>query len=277
MRDVISEPFTGIPPLSAALSETVHVGERLRRFLTPVNGLVAILDALGAKNYSEEEIFRFLDSRDTVLEKLAERARSGHIDKARLQFFTFGDTIVIVYRALEQVSYKDLSEFGLRMRAFMMHSLTSQILFRGAISLGRLYVDDASNTVMGAAVSDAADWYDRADWIGLQTTPHASMYIEAKLGRLNKNLDHVFFNYDVPLKGGGHVAVKAINWPKAFYVRGLRPPGRHPTRSMLLSLLAEHQSPRGTEAKFFNSIAFFDKVVEVQQPGKKKLPPGSTS
>ena len=57
---------------------------------------VAILDALGAKNYSEQELFRFLDSRDIVLETLAERARARKIDKARLQVFTFGDTIVIV-------------------------------------------------------------------------------------------------------------------------------------------------------------------------------------
>jgi len=53
----------------------IKVSDKLRRFLLPVNGLVAILDALGAKNYSEQELVRFLDSRDIVLEKLAERAR----------------------------------------------------------------------------------------------------------------------------------------------------------------------------------------------------------
>jgi hypothetical protein len=28
-------------------------------------------------------------------------------------------------------------------------------------------VDDTTNTVMGEAVSDAAAWYDKADWIGI--------------------------------------------------------------------------------------------------------------
>ena len=256
--------------LNVHVSEQIRFGEKVRRHLTPVNGLVAILDALGAKNYSDDEIGRFLDSRDIVLEKLAERARAGKIDKSRLQVFTFGDTIVVVYRAIQDVSYKDLGEFGLRMRAFMMHSLTNQILFRGAISLGRLYVDDDTNTVMGAAVSDAADWYDKADWIGLQATPHASLYIEAKLRRAGKRLENVFVDHNVPLKRGGHVRVKAVNWPKAFYVKGLRPTGNHSSRAMLLSLLARHRSPAGTESKFFNSIAFFDSVVELQQLGKRR-------
>jgi len=234
MADVSEPP----PDLNAHVLEHIAVSETLRKFLTPVNGLVAILDALGAKNYSEQEIFRFLDSRNIVLEKLNERARAGKIDKSRLQVFTFGDTIVIVYRAIQDDNYKDLGDFGLRMRAFMMHSLTNQILFRGAISLGRLYVDDTTNTVMGEAVSDAADWYDKADWIGLQTTPHASLYIEAKLHRTGKRLENVFVDHDVPLKRGGHVRVKAVNWPKAFYVKGLRPTGNHSSRAMLLSLLA---------------------------------------
>src|SRR5436190_10559502 len=122
---------TSHPPasLSVQVSEQVTVADTVRRQLTPVKGLVAILDALGAKSYSDDEISRFLDSRDIVLEKLAERAQAGTIDKTRLQAFTFGDTIVVVYRAIHEVTYKDLGEFGLRMRAFMMHSLGNQILF----------------------------------------------------------------------------------------------------------------------------------------------------
>jgi len=261
--------------LQTIVGETIKVDDRkIRPALKPVNGLVAIFDALGAKNYSEEEIFRFLDSRDVVLENLAERARAGKIDQARLQFFTFGDTIVIVYRAVSDVSFSDLFEFGLRMRAFMLHSLTNQILFRGAISIGRLFVvDDKTNTVMGPAVSDAADWYDKADWIGIQTTPHATMYIDAKLSRLGRKLHQTFVPYDVPMKTGGTLRVLAINWPRAFFVRGLRPSRKYSGRAMLLSNLAGHAAPRGTEAKYFNAIAYFDHVVmtqELPRPRKRR-------
>jgi hypothetical protein len=48
---------------------------------------------------------------------------------------------------------------------------------------------------------------------------------EAKLG-------HVLVDYDVPLKKEvGKGSLKAANWPKGFYVRGLRPPGRGTTRA----------------------------------------------
>jgi len=47
---------------------------------------------------------------------------------------------------------------------------------------------------------------------------------EAKLG-------HVLVDYDVPLKKEvGKGSLKAVNWPKGFYVGGLRPPGRGTTR-----------------------------------------------
>ena len=45
----------------------------------PAQGLVAILDALGAATYSESEIERFLESRELVLDRLNERAEAGKI------------------------------------------------------------------------------------------------------------------------------------------------------------------------------------------------------
>src|SRR5437879_3970716 len=108
-------------------------------------GLIAILDALGAATYSEGEIGRFLESRELVLNKLNERAEAGKIDKGRLKVFTFNDTVVIVYLANpgQDVTLDDVVTFSFRLRAFMMHSLQNEILFRGALSVGSFYsVDD---------------------------------------------------------------------------------------------------------------------------------------
>jgi hypothetical protein len=102
------------------------------------HGLIAILDALGASTFSEDEIDTFLESRDLVLEKLNQRAEAGKIEKSRLRVFTFNDTIVIVYLAAEGqgVTLDDVEVFAVRLRAFMMHSLENRILLRGSISTG---------------------------------------------------------------------------------------------------------------------------------------------
>jgi hypothetical protein len=59
-------------------------------------GIVAILDALGAASYSDPEISRFLESRGRVLELLRRNANAkevrGDIDATRVTTFTFNLT-----------------------------------------------------------------------------------------------------------------------------------------------------------------------------------------
>jgi hypothetical protein len=240
-----------------------------------LQGQIAILDALGAATYTESEIDRFLESRELVLEKLNKRAEAGVIDKTRLNIFTFNDTVVIVYRSMNNVTLNDIDTFAVRLRAFMMHSFENDILFRGSISIGEFRsVDDKSNTVLGPAVSDAAAWYDKADWIGIAATPHATIYIQSLLERTAspKKLDHILVDYDVPLKGKGSdkrttAKLKAVNWPKGFYVKGLRTDTTVSARSFFLSYLSRHRVPLGTESKYTNSLDFFDAIRKQQGLG----------
>jgi hypothetical protein len=245
---------------------------------TQTKGLIAVLDALGAATYSDLEIDRFLKSRELVLDDLEQRSSdditgSGTLKKSRLRVFTFNDTVVIVYLAEEgkDVSIDDIERFGIRLRAFLVRSLRNQILFRGSLSIGSFHsVEDKTNTVMGAAVSDAAAWYDKTDWMGIAATPHAQLHIQSLLEQDRElgAIDHVLVDYDVPLKGRSPLRLKAINWPKGFYVKGLRPKDmKGGARAMLLALLSQHQTPLGTESKFFNTVAFFDHVKQVQKLG----------
>jgi hypothetical protein len=246
---------------------------------TQQQGLIAILDALGSATYSDAEIDRFLESRELVLSDLNTRAedelrrRAGEgADPAKLHVFTFNDTVVIVYQPGpgKAVSVDDVEWFTIRLRALMIRSLRKQILFRGSLAVGKFHtVDDDTNTVLGAAVSDAAAWYDKTDWIGIAATPHTSIYIQALLeDSKTEKLDHVLVDYDVPLKDKSRLSLKAINWPKGFYVKGLRPDDlRVGARGMLHAFLAKHQTPWGTESKFFNTIAFFDAIRKRQQLG----------
>jgi len=135
-------------------------------------GLIAILDALGAANYSGNEISQFQKSRELVLAQLKDKAIRflGPIGARRVTTFTFNDTVLIVYRTEKPATLRDVQGFGELLRRFVVKSLQQGILFRGAIAIGQFYVNESTNTVMGEAVSDAAAWYDRADWIGIIAT-----------------------------------------------------------------------------------------------------------
>jgi hypothetical protein len=149
------------------------------------------------------------------------------------------------------------------------------ILFRGACALGEFYeVDDETNTIMGPVVSDAAAWYDKAEWIGIHLTPRSSMYVEA----LSMDLAHVLVDYAVPLKNGQNLWTKAVNWPKAFYVEGLAPPSTGLKRRVsVLSRLSGHLIPFGVESKYANTVAFFDHVEREQKLDEQFGPKPSPS
>jgi hypothetical protein len=233
-------------------------------------GLIAILDALGAATYSDAEIDSFLHSRELVLGKLNEGAEKGGIDTKQLHVFTFNDTVVIVYRPPSgEITLGDIRTFSIRLRALMMHSFQNRILFRGALSVGTFHkVDDETNTVMGPAVSDAAAWYDKADWIGIAATPHATMFIQSLQEREASDIEAFLIDHQVPMKDQRTLKLKAVNWPKAFYVKGLRPKQLDGgARSMLLTFLSHHRAPRGTESKYSNTLDFFDCIQRKQKLG----------
>src|SRR5713101_8165832 len=169
------------------------------------NGIIAILDALGAANYGDAEIKRFIDSRQVVLELLNEKAVNvfGDISASMITTFTFNDTVLIILRTgTEKPRLKQISDFFTIMRKFLVDSLAHRILFRGSIAIGTFYANDATNTVMGQAVTDAAAWYDKADWIGVHATPRTTLVIERWLEHNDRSKEHVMLDYDVPLKGG---------------------------------------------------------------------------
>ena len=236
-------------------------------------GLIAILDALGAADYSGDRISQFLESRNLVLRLLSSKAKDvlGDIESELVTVFTFNDTVLIVYVTGRPATVKDFEDFCLLLRKFVVDSLAQGILFRGAISTGLFHVNAKANTVMGPAVTDAAAWYNSADWIGIMATPLATLHMRSLIAQSKADLDHVVVDYPVPLKSQTSNSLKAVNWPKAFYVHGLRPlaEGENP-KAKCLSLLARHGVPRGSESKYFNTIAFFDYCVELWRKQQKE-------
>jgi len=231
-------------------------------------GAVAILDALGAKNFSEQDIAAFLESRERVLTELSEWVEDPHgsvkIDPKELVTFTFNDTILIVLRSGDQpLALSKATSFAAVLRKFVVDSLVAGLLFRGSAALGTFYVDEDTNTVMGDAVTDAAQWYESSDWMGIHFTPRSCIELERMFLKHEDYKEWAVLRYQVPLRDGKSLDTYAINWPKIFMVKRLRPwKDSLPLRAKLLGFLSRHRIPLGTEQKYSKTIAFFDHSIE---------------
>lgn len=237
------------------------------------NGFITVLDALGAAKYSQNEIVQFLESRQRVLMLLESKAEAvfGHLDARRISTFIFNDTLVIAYPVEPPVSMDHIEAFGMLLRHFELKSIVNGILFRGAMSIGTFYSDEDTNTIMGSAVTDAAAWYDKADWIGITTTPQATLIIRARERQAGKDVERVFIDYLVPMSDHTKPLLRAVNWPKGFYVKGLRPLSRdEDPKAKCLDLLVRSGIPKGTETKYFNTIEFFDHCVRRYKARRRK-------
>jgi hypothetical protein len=240
------------------------------------NGIIAILDALGAGSYEDADIERFIESREIVLGLFNQKAEDilGEIRASMITTFTFNDTILIALRTgSEEPRWKHISNFFTILRKFLVDSMAHGILFRGSIAIGTFYVNNETNTVMGQAVTDAATWYDKADWIGVHTTPRATLIVQRWLEHNDGTKRQVMLDYDVPLKQGTTLRTKAVNWPKAFFIGSITPgDGETKPKEKLLEFLTQHQIPWGTESKFRNTIAFFDHAVKHNKRDSASIP-----
>jgi hypothetical protein len=231
-------------------------------------GVVAVLDALGARLFSDGETTRFLASRKIVLKLLAEKADSEafRLQEEQITTFTFNDTVLIVLKSIKGGPIADapLRAFLRVLRKFIADSLAHAILFRGAFSIGTFLMDQESNSIMGEAVTDAAAWYDKPDWIGVHATPRTYFEITKRMqsGRHLSDWNSAIVEYSVPLKGG-KVPSKVINWPKMFLTKSssLCEDDETP-RQCVLRHISKHRVPLGTESKYFETVNFFDHVAD---------------
>lgn len=236
-------------------------------------GIVAILDALGASSYSDAEVNTFLRSRERVFERLEEYLEEKTaITRNQLKTFTFNDTVVIALVCGQKApNLKEITAFSAVLRKFLVESMGSGLLFRGAAAIGEFRADDGTNTIMGDAVTDAAQWYEQTEWVGVHYTPRSFLKIERIMEDASDKKEWALLRCDVPVKSRAPLCTYAVNWPKLFKVEDQRPwDDDDPPKTKLLDLLARHKVPLGTEQKYMHTIAFFDFAMDKTKTKKKR-------
>jgi hypothetical protein len=245
-------------------------------------GIVILLDALGSSDFNEIKIKQFLAARHEINEIIIGLTSKNamtpfrNLDIGKISsptIFTFGDTVVVT---LELKNKKHMVAHlyiaTMLMRRYLFHSLEEGILYRGCFSIGRYVADSGSNTIMGDALSDAANWYDQSEWMGLSSTPRTNTVLESLLCRLSTPGEMRYLNkhdfgslhyYDVPMKTGGVRKSYVVNWPSAFFDQSLLASSKDDPEQSFLKILSTLEVPKGTEAKYENTKAYFYYVAEI--------------
>ena len=179
------------------------------------SGAIAFLDILGFKGIwaskSEDEILPLLlDIPKVALARYTKPSDDWPKTQAP-EVTVLSDTIVVTIESDSPLSLLLLCTI---VCDIIVHLLKRQMFLRGAITWGAY--TQSGPVFLGPAIDDAAAWHERADWIGVITTPKASYLIE-RMGNKQFTSNGVpvepFLKYEVPLKNGQTVSLNTFNWP----------------------------------------------------------------
>ncbi|MHB8471297.1 MAG: hypothetical protein ACYDC8_00325 [Gammaproteobacteria bacterium] len=293
----------------SASSQSILENSRGSLFVTAKsikNGLVVLLDALGVSQFNLEECKDFVRKRDEVRRVASQSYLLGLQNNNNNQLklknnlkptisAIFGDTLLYAWDFDDRLPSKPvaLKFLALWLAHILWNGIERQILYRGAMSFGEILIDKKSQTVIGPAVADAAEWYEQADWFGVVITPscgigidyfefvkenhmgnNGDVYIDAlkdigidtdtlKISMLEDLYSSAMVRYCVPLKGDKTGEMWAISWPYAACCMSGNTAGNKCALDAKLKLLSSLDTlpkllPKGSEQKISNSLKFFD-------------------
>ncbi len=238
---------------------------------TPTYGVVCLIDALGAKNYSDEETVNFLESRNVIREamedKVADQVSVRSIQKPQIALFN--DTIVIAIKCApdSEEEMHSILAMGIIVRKLVSDGISKRIFFRGAIGVGKFFADLTNDTIIGQAVSDAASWYESSNFIGCVLTPRLAFVLHKHSENAGTSPKGVYMKYQVSTKDGMKEML-CVNWPLAFFMPSIRPEGCETGNELkyLYKKFGECYFPKMADEKFLNTVEFFKISCERKKP-----------
>ena len=131
------------------------------------------------------------------------------------------------------------------------------MFFRGAVSSGKFY--QSGNVLIGPAVDEAAEWYTKPQWIGVSTTPSASILVERALEddvQLLNKISH----YKVPLKKGAE-SCWTFSWPMHKVLKDYLKKKDITLQSWFLEAESNRPLDSSAKTKIDNTIKYIDRFT----------------
>lgn len=249
--------------------ERIEREELERRLNTRVrNGVVVMIDALGVSNFSSLDTLRFLDKWRSIIDTIIYRRyrfrefmisfneNLGNLHNPEV--ITFGDTIILSWDVpLLEPDYL-LIPVGILLRPIIRLSIESSVPIRGAIGIGE-YIHYYPSTIVGPAVSQAAKWYEKGEWLGIIASIECGRKIELVEDRNRESgtIDRFYIKYNVPLNNGTSREMWVLSWPQSYLLHGNEMQTRNATDNFNRGL-ASIQRLDQHENKYTNTTSFYN-------------------
>ena len=230
-------------------------------------GAVLFLDLLGFKGIwhsrTESEVVTLLAKVPEVVEKAFVEPNPSWPKFERPAATVLSDTIVVTLECEKPHALLLLGQISI---ALTHHFANQNIFLRGAISFGQYYQEGA--VFLGPAIDDVANWYEKADWIGVIATPRTN-YILDGFSHTHIGVDKLaipqFLKYNVPLKNGSPLHMNAFNWPIIY--QEMRGPSKKPVEQHFRMLFAQQDNfDERVMTKYENTLAFIRHSVGSYDP-----------
>jgi len=229
---------------------------------TPTYGIVCLIDALGAKNYSDEETINFLESRKVIRkamdDKVADQVSLRSIKKPQIALFN--DTIIIAIECKpdSQEEMNSMTAMAIIVRKLIIDGISKGIFFRGAVGVGKYFIDLHNDTIIGQAVSDAANWYESTNFVGCILTPRLAFVMQKHFDDGEPSSKGIYIPHRVSTKDGAK-EMFCVNWPRGFFMGSIRPKGCEEGREIqyLYQKIGNCPFPKTADEKFLNTVEFF--------------------
>lgn len=268
-----------IPEKSKSFSVSTVVGQDTESKY----GIIVILDALGSKGLSIEDSKNFISKINEIKAIVIEGLAPIMVDlykeyyepdkPHKIESFTFQDTIILsletgnLSRTLRLISF--MSEITSH---FIVAGLRAGLYFRGALSIGE-YIR-FENYILGPAISDAASWYEDADFIGCIITPNSGKHlfnlwqsIDDERTDFSKLKDRYKFyiNYNNLTLKSGKKALWHVSWIAALAFTKVSQKDYGVINTCLhlyYSMLSKATIPKGAESKYDNTHIYVEEYLK---------------
>jgi hypothetical protein len=189
-------------------------------------GCVVFLDLLGTKQLVQAEQVRdfanrfsgFVNDEEELIKRFNEYLQKtiDHPVKPEFRIGAFSDTLIMTFsiKYEEKNQIEDdpiLSRAALSLPYFLVYSFAKKLYFRGCISIGEFY--EAPRMLLGDAIYEAAEYYDKPQWVGISAAPSAKSVLEINEKCKTGNANDCFIRWKLPMKGKIESDAWAISWP----------------------------------------------------------------
>ena len=177
-------------------TQAIRQPKKAEQFLSNIENFYEQIDALSLvinKFYSGNYGPFFVSKLSTKNENLKE-------NKMEMNVSTFSDTMIFAYYTNKKINDRVLlGLFGYFMNLLFSYAFINKIFVRGVISVGDFFLLNTERRfiIVGPAINEAAKLYESSKWIGISTTPSASLILNQKQQEIEKFTNRLLkYSYD---------------------------------------------------------------------------------